>query len=151
MFRWLTSGTARGVQGQHSLDGHIHGWDVEGLKHDLGHLLSVGLGVEWGLCEQGGVLLGCHTQLIVEGVMPDLLHIIPVGDDTVLNGVLQSQDTSLALSLISYVGVLLSHTDHHTLEEEAERQIVGIVTTALYKTNICSNCKYQLLFEMKNL
>jgi len=30
-----TSSTTRGVQGKHSLDGHIHGWGVEGLKHDL--------------------------------------------------------------------------------------------------------------------
>merc|ERR1712180_447703 len=38
-----TSGTARSIKGQHSLDGHIHGGHVEGLKHDLGHLLPVGL------------------------------------------------------------------------------------------------------------
>lgn len=31
----LTGGTAGSVQGQHSLDGHIHGRGVEGLKHDL--------------------------------------------------------------------------------------------------------------------
>jgi hypothetical protein len=28
------------------LDGDVHGGDVESLEHDLGHLLSVGLGVE---------------------------------------------------------------------------------------------------------
>ena len=112
----LTGGTTGSVQGQHSLDGHIHGGDVEGLKHDLGHLLPVGLGVQGGFCEQGGVLLGCHSQLVVEGVVPDLLHVVPVGDDTVLNGVLQSQDTPLALGLVADVGVLLTHTDHDTLK-----------------------------------
>jgi hypothetical protein len=35
----------------------------------------------------------------------------------VLDGVLQGQDTPLALSFVSYVGVLLTHTHHHTLEE----------------------------------
>ncbi len=30
-----TSGTTRGIQGQHSLDGNIHGGGVEGLEHDL--------------------------------------------------------------------------------------------------------------------
>ncbi len=30
-----TSGTTRGIQGQHSLDGNVHGGGVEGLKHDL--------------------------------------------------------------------------------------------------------------------
>merc|ERR1712226_926982 len=41
-----TGGTAGGVQGEHSLDGDVHGGHVEGLEHDLGHLLPVGLGVE---------------------------------------------------------------------------------------------------------
>ena len=52
---------------------------------------------------------------LTEGVVPDLLHIVPVGDDAVLNGVLEGQDTSLGLSLITDVGVLLSHADHDTL------------------------------------
>merc|ERR1711926_42911 len=36
-----TGGTARGVQGEDSLDGDVHGGHVEGLEHDLGHLLTV--------------------------------------------------------------------------------------------------------------
>merc|ERR1719391_1306300 len=47
--------------------------------------------------------------------MPDLLHVVPVGDDAVLDGVLQSQDTPLALGLVADVGVLLTHTHHDTL------------------------------------
>ena len=39
------------------------------------------------------MLLGGDTEFIVEGVMPDLFHIVPVGNDTVFNGVLQSEDT----------------------------------------------------------
>jgi hypothetical protein len=68
------------------------------------------------------VLLRGNTELIVEGVMPDLLHIIPVGDDSVLNGVLQGEDTSLGLSLISNIGILLSHTDHDTLNESLKER-----------------------------
>uniref|UniRef100_A0A915CEQ1 Uncharacterized protein n=1 Tax=Parascaris univalens TaxID=6257 RepID=A0A915CEQ1_PARUN len=48
--------------------------------------------------------------------MPDLLHIVPVGHNTVLNRILQSEDTSLRLCLIAYIGVLLTHTNHHTLK-----------------------------------
>merc|ERR1712045_221192 len=110
-----TSGTARGIEGEDSLDGDIHGGHVEGLKHDLGHLLTVSLGVEGSLSEEDGLLLRSNTELIVEGVVPDLLHIIPVGDDSVLNGVLEGKDTSLGLGLVSNIGVLLSHTNHHTL------------------------------------
>merc|ERR550539_2192072 len=36
-----TGGTAGGIQGEHSLDGDVHGGRVEGLEHDLGHLLPV--------------------------------------------------------------------------------------------------------------
>ena len=84
-----TRGTARSVQRKHGLDGDVHGRHVEGLEHDLGHLLAVGLGVERGLGEEDGVLLGGDAQLVVEGVVPDLLHIVPVGHDAVLDGVLE--------------------------------------------------------------
>merc|ERR1712158_314815 len=110
-----TGGTTRGVKGEDGLDGNVHGGHVEGLEHDLSHLLTVSLGVEGSLSQEDGLLLGCNTEFIVEGVMPDLLHIIPVGDDTVFNGVLQGEDTSLGLSLVTDIGILLSHTDHDTL------------------------------------
>ena len=110
-----TGGTSGGVEGEDGLDGDVHGGRVEGLEHDLGHLLSVGLGVEGGLGQEDGVLLRGDTELVVEGVVPDLLHVIPVGDDSVLDRVLEGENTSLRLSLISDVRVLLSHTDHHSL------------------------------------
>ena len=50
----------------------MHCWCVEGLKHDLGHLFSVGFGVYGSICEQNWVLLWCHMQLVVENMMPDL-------------------------------------------------------------------------------
>jgi hypothetical protein len=34
-------------------------------------------------------------------VMPDLLHIVPVGDNTVLDGVLQSENATLRLGLVA--------------------------------------------------
>ena len=61
------------------------------------------------------MLLGGNAEFVVEGVVPDLLHVVPVGDDTVLDRIFQGEDTSLALSLVAYVTVLLTHTDHHTL------------------------------------
>merc|ERR1711892_1636254 len=109
-----TGGTSRSVEGEDSLDGNIHSGHVEGLKHDLGHLLTVSLRVEGSLSQEDGPFLWGNTELIVEGVVPDLLHIIPVGDDSVLNGVLEGKDTSLGLCFISNIGILLSHTDHHS-------------------------------------
>merc|ERR1712142_439140 len=101
--------------GEDSLDGNIHGGHVEGLEHDLGHLLTVSLGVKGSLSEEDGLFLRGNTEFILEGVVPDLLHIIPVGDDSMLNGVLEGKDTSLGLGLTAKIGILLSHTDHHTL------------------------------------
>jgi hypothetical protein len=39
--------------------------------------------------------------------MPDLLHIIPVVDDTVLNWVVELENTSLLLGLLTDIAVLL--------------------------------------------
>merc|ERR1712019_84648 len=109
------SGTARGIEGEDSLDGNIHGRHIEGLKHDLSHLLTVSLGVKGSLSKEDGLLLRGNTEFIVEGVMPDFLHVIPVGDDTMFNRVFQGEDTSLGLSFISNISILLTHTDHDTL------------------------------------
>merc|ERR1719223_576130 len=61
-----TGGTTGSVQGEDSLDGNIHGGHVEGLEHDLGHLLTVSLGVEGSLSQEDGLLLGGNTELVVE-------------------------------------------------------------------------------------
>ena len=109
-----TRGTSGSVEGQDGLDGHVERGGVESLENNLCHLFSVGLGVDWRLGKEDWVLLGGNTQLVVEGVMPDLLHVVPVGDNTVLDWVAEGEDTTLGLCLISYVRVLLAHTNHDT-------------------------------------
>lgn len=47
------------------------GQRIENVRY-LGHLFPVSFGVQGGLSEEGRVLLGGHTQLIVKGVVPDL-------------------------------------------------------------------------------
>ena len=106
-----TRGAARRVQGKHSLDVDVHGGHVEGLEHNLGHALTVGLGVQRSLGQKNWVLLWGDAELVVEGVVPDLLHIVPVGDNTVLDGVLEGKDTTLGLGLVANVGVLLVHAN----------------------------------------
>merc|ERR1711937_941563 len=131
-----TSGTAGGIQGEHGLDGDVHGRGVEGLGHDLGHLLSVGLGVEGSFSEENWVLLRGDTELVVESVVPDLLHVVPVG-----------QDSSLGLGLVSNIGVLLSHTNHHALmswsahnrREDGSRSIVSGETSLAHAGAIVDN------------
>lgn len=114
-----TRGAAGGVEREDGLDRDVEGGGVERLKDDLRHLLTVGLGVDGGLGEQDGVLLGRHAELVVEGVMPDLLHVVPVGHDTVLDRVPEREDTTLGLGLITDVRILLAHANHDAADKSA--------------------------------
>mmetsp|Transcript_6557 Transcript_6557/g.10441 ORF Transcript_6557/g.10441 Transcript_6557/m.10441 type:complete len:217 (-) Transcript_6557:31-681(-) len=107
-------GTTGSIQGKHSLNVNIHGRDIECLEHDLGHALPVGLGVLGGFRQKDGVGLGRNAQLVVEGVVPDFLHVIPVGDNSVLDGVFKGEDSTLGLGFVTDVGVSLFHTDHNS-------------------------------------
>ncbi len=77
-----------------------------------------------------------------------LLHVIPVGNDAVLNRVLEGQNTTLGLSLISNVAVLLAHANHHTLmtrtsnngREHSARSVVSR-KTGLHHTGAVINNK----------
>jgi hypothetical protein len=55
-----------------------------------------------------------NMGLIVEGVMSNLLHVIPVVDNAMLNWVLECKDTSLCLSFITHIAILLTYTNHDT-------------------------------------
>ncbi len=52
------------------------------------------------------MLIGVDAEFIVEGVMPDLLHVVPVGDDASHDRILEGKDPPFALGLISDVRIL---------------------------------------------
>ncbi len=52
------------------------------------------------------MLIGVDAEFIVERVMPNLLHVVPVGDDASLDRVLEGKDPPFALGLISDVRIL---------------------------------------------
>ena len=43
---------------------------------------------------------------------PNLLHVIPVSNDSVLNRIFQCENTSLGLRLVTDIGVFLVHANH---------------------------------------
>src|ERR1700739_2478993 len=102
------------------LNGNVEGWGIESLENDLGHLLAIRFWVDGGFGEQDWVFLGRYAQLVVEGVVPDLLHVIPVGNDTMFDRVSQSENTTLRLCLITDVGVLLTHGNHNAASCQLE-------------------------------
>jgi len=67
-----SGGTSRSVQGKDGLDGNVELGCVEGLEHDLCHLLSVSFRVKRGLSQKDRVLLRGYTKFVVESMMPDL-------------------------------------------------------------------------------
>jgi len=111
-----TGGSTGGVEGHDGLDGDIDVLDLEGFEHDLDHLLSVSLGLSGSLSEQYTLnLAGGDSELVVEGVMPDLLHVFPGLDDTGGNGVGKVEDTSLLGGLVTDVFLLLVGSHHSRL------------------------------------
>ena len=107
-----TGGTAVGVKGHDSLDGNVKTIAVKLLEHDLGHLFSICLGVTRSLSQKDVVLGGIATELVVESVLPDLVHVVPVGNNTRLDGVVELEDTSHLLGFVTNVFRLLINTDH---------------------------------------
>ena len=79
---------------------HVHGGHVERLEHDLRHALTVGLRVHQNIREQEGMFLGRNPEQNVENVVPDVLHVGPIRGDSVHDGLLECQDTALALRLV---------------------------------------------------
>ena len=63
--------------------------------------LATHLGIERGLGEKDGMLLGCNAQFVIISMVPNLFHIVPVSDDAMLDGVLETEDTPLCLGFIS--------------------------------------------------
>ena len=59
------------------------------------------------------MLLRGDAELVVE-VVPDLLHVVPVGDDAVLDGVAEGGMPRL-LCASSPTTILLAHAHHHAL------------------------------------
>ena len=153
-----TRRTPRRIQRQDSLDADVHRRRVERLEHDLRHLLTVRLGVHLRPRQQDGVLLRRNTQLVEERVVPDLLHVVPVVDNPVLNGVLQCDDTTLRLRLVTDVRVLLPHTGHdrrmagtaNNRREDSARRVVTGETGLAHSGTVINNKRLKTLVSCED-
>jgi hypothetical protein len=65
--------------------------------------------------EEAGVFGGSDSQFVIEAVMPDFGHVVPVVDDTVLNGIGKLEDTLLGLRLLSDIALFIIHSNHDVL------------------------------------
>lgn len=58
------------------------------------------------------MIAGSDSEFIIEAVVPDLGHIVPVVDNAVLNGVGELENSLLGLGFFSDIGLLIVHSDH---------------------------------------
>ena len=58
------------------------------------------------------MVFGGDPEFAVKGVVPDLDHVLPVGDYAVLDALLHEEHSLLGLGLVAHVRLLLIHADH---------------------------------------
>jgi hypothetical protein len=83
--------------------------------------------------QKNGMFSWSDSELIVEAVVPDFGHVLPVGDDTVLNGVFQGENSFLCLGFFSDIRLFVIHPDHDVFvlwssDNRGERSSWGIVS-----------------------
>jgi len=89
------------------LDGNVESGDVEVLEEDLDHSLSVLFGVSGGFGKEDTLVFSLDSELLFVAMDPDFLHVVPVLDSTVFDGVMEFEDTSFFLGFVSDVAVFL--------------------------------------------
>lgn len=98
-----------GIQGQHRLDRHVDAAEAVALEHDLAHLLAVLERVHGRLRQQDLAALGVRLHLLVEGVVPEVLHVVPLLHDAVLHRVADLEHSAGGGGLVAAHDVLDDH------------------------------------------
>jgi hypothetical protein len=95
-----------GVESQNSLDSNVDTAETISVKHNLAHLLAVLKRVHRWLCQENLPTLSVDLELLVEGVIPEMLHVVPFLDNTVLHGVTDLEHCSSGGGLVTTHDVL---------------------------------------------
>jgi hypothetical protein len=93
------------------------------------------------------VLFGGDSELVVESVVPNFLHIVPISYNTMFDGLLHAEHTTLLLSFTSYIDLLLVETNHDTRDlwpsyygtKDRARSIVSCETSLAHSRAIINN------------
>ena len=100
------------------------------------------------------MFLRSYAQFVLERVMPDLLHIIPVAHDAVLDRVLEGRDPSLNLRLVADVKVLLPFLQDVLITratddgwENGSWAVIARETGLVYAGSIVQNQSSNVVFD----
>lgn len=94
------------IKSQYGLDRNVDTTEAVALEHDLTHLLAVLEGVHRGLSQEDLATTGVDLELFEEGEVPEVLHVVPVPDDTILHRIRYLKHGAGGSSLISTHDVL---------------------------------------------
>ena len=108
-----------GVEGEGRLDTDEEAFDVEGLEHDLGHLLSVFRGVHGGFSQNELVLARFAADVLINRLVPEFLDAFPVVDLTVLEQRSHVVGGLLGHCVVSNVEVQVRVVELHLLVERS--------------------------------
>ena len=92
-----------GVEGQGGLDSNEESLDVEGLKHDLCHLLPVLWSVHWWLSQDKSMIVRLASKILMDRLVPELLDSVPVADLSTLKKVADLVRSGLCKGLLSNI------------------------------------------------
>jgi len=95
-----------GVKSQNGLNCNVDTAESISIKHNLAHLLPVLKGVHGRLCQENLLALSIDLELLMEGVIPEMLHVVPLLDDTVLHGVADLEHSSSGGGLVTAHDIL---------------------------------------------
>lgn len=97
------------IQSQHSLNSHINTPKTIPLEHDLAHLLAVPEGIHGRFGEEDLAATGVDLHLVEEGVVPEVLHVVPFLDDAVLHRIGNLEHGASSGGLVAAHDVLDDH------------------------------------------
>lgn len=93
-------GRTLGIECEDGLDCDVDAAKLVILKHDLGHLLAVLERVHRGLGEEDLAPARVDLEFLLERVVPQDLHVVPVLDDAVVHGLRQLQERAVLGRLV---------------------------------------------------
>jgi len=142
----------RGGKGEHGLHGDVKAGNVEGLEEDLCEVLTVLGGVQRRLSEEEVVILRLSTEVLEDDLFPHHLHVSPVIDLTVTNGIadlvaLGGGDSFLTDVEVEILDTLSGHTSNGFVggdggwDDEAGLIVASIAHLCVASTVINDNCR----------
>ena len=124
------------IQGHQSLIAVLQTPDIELFEHYFHHANFIGHWVHYRFGEEDGPALGVSHSDLVEGVLKEDFHVLPVFDDALLSGVAELQQGSILGSFISHhdlfqlhiLSQILFRPEHGPADQRCKRGLGEVIS-----------------------